>query len=1008
MAGSDKIKKDDVLSGLGEAVKTLSGAIGGAITEIEGLIISQKKLAESINIGSSKELKELSQTLDALTKLVKTHNDLLKQKAVADKKQVDILMQQAKVQKSIEDAEIKAQKRKQEALKTLAQEAKTKREQNKLLQDEQKEKDRLAKIESKLANEAKKLSSEYAKQSAHLNKIRSEYKDLNTKKQLNHTLTEKEIADLNRLEKEVRELDAVLKKVDADAGQFQRNVGNYTDALSGLTDQFGALGGKIEGVITAVKNLGDSFGKMGTVAKAGAGPVVAVLGILSVLVTKIQGGVDSFSKQLSGIGGSIDVLTGRIGLLGVAITEAFKGNFTIAANLATVATTSLGSAMADAYKEGVKIAELKIDLEKDLIKSKEKIELLTQAMDDAKRRADDATLSFATREKESKAALQAELELREFQLTFAKRQLENIRIENAASQKAGTLRREDLEKEAEAAVNLLKAEDELGDAREINEQANRERRQKELKNRVEDIRQAADAQESILKKQIEDEKKIFDERRSLLAEWNNQNTDSFDRQIEDIEGVAKLRIDKEKLIQAAQNGTLDTYIRTLDTQNRLFGDKVQDALRTTIIGYIKTSNELKEEAIKLDKEQVELNNKLLELETERQALIQQGVIDELDFQADENVKRQEKIQEDLLKNENAFNNSLIDERKRLHEETMGFLEAEFIERKKLLELQFQADIAAVDHSSASEEEKDAKKLIIQEKYNQDTKKLEREKTNAINEESKREIEALKEQEKAQFKIITDTAQEITGQLEKVYGEVADKRQEDLDNQIDRRKDNIDKQIELAEKGADNQLAFEEAQLAKEELLKVEQQRKDEFNKKIIAYWNLLASYAEQNPDTALAKTIKTIGIAEGARALFNADIPSKFDGTEDTGEGGNLDSKGGKLFILHPHERVVTAEQNKLIGDIPNKDLAQLAYNWRTGVLHSEVGQESFGQNLSTSIDMMKYANMIDKKLDKFVQAVQNIEPTHVHLDNLGQVITEKVRNGILKREINVNTKSLR
>jgi hypothetical protein len=56
-------------------------------------------------------------------------------------------------------------------------------------------------------------------------------------------------------------------------------------------------------------------------------------------------------------------------------------------------------------------------------------------------------------------------------------------------------------------------------------------------------------------------------------------------------------------------------------------------------------------------------------------------------------------------------------------------------------------------------------------------------------------------------------------------------------------------------------------------------------------------------------------------------IPTFFDGTEDTGEGGNLDHNGGFMAKLHRKERVVDAENNKALLDagIKNDELPALA-----------------------------------------------------------------------------------
>lgn len=57
--------------------------------------------------------------------------------------------------------------------------------------------------------------------------------------------------------------------------------------------------------------------------------------------------------------------------------------------------------------------------------------------------------------------------------------------------------------------------------------------------------------------------------------------------------------------------------------------------------------------------------------------------------------------------------------------------------------------------------------------------------------------------------------------------------------------------------------------------------------------------------------------------------PSFFVGTEDTGKGGNVDNKGGFHAVLHPEERVMTAEQNKHLKGITNDELVSIARNHR-------------------------------------------------------------------------------
>ncbi|WP_141783223.1 hypothetical protein, partial [Mycoplasmopsis bovis] len=76
--------------------------------------------------------------------------------------------------------------------------------------------------------------------------MRNRYKDLAVQKEKGIKLTKEEEKELRNLRSEIRQTDAMLKKVDASAGQFQRSVGNYPQTFNrarNALSQFGiALG----------------------------------------------------------------------------------------------------------------------------------------------------------------------------------------------------------------------------------------------------------------------------------------------------------------------------------------------------------------------------------------------------------------------------------------------------------------------------------------------------------------------------------------------------------------------------------------------------------------------------------------------------------------------------------------------------------------------------------------------------------------------------------------------
>lgn len=98
------------------------------------------------------------------------------------------------------------------------------------------------------------------------------------------------------------------------------------------------------------------------------------------------------------------------------------------------------------------------------------------------------------------------------------------------------------------------------------------------------------------------------------------------------------------------------------------------------------------------------------------------------------------------------------------------------------------------------------------------------------------------------------------------------------------------------------------------------------------------------PGVGAVDVISSIGVIVGALAAgygliksLQNNQPSFYVGTEDTGPGGQVDSKGGFDATLHPHERVVSAEDNKHLRGISNKELVEVVRksevfvnNWRS------------------------------------------------------------------------------
>lgn len=122
-------------------------------------------------------------------------------------------------------------------------------------------------------------------------------------------------------------------------------------------------------------------------------------------------------------------------------------------------------------------------------------------------------------------------------------------------------------------------------------------------------------------------------------------------------------------------------------------------------------------------------------------------------------------------------------------------------------------------------------------------------------------------------------------------------------------------------------AQEDAQKAQMEIEK-KKQKIQLISQGLGVFGSLLDS--GQKPTEALANTAVSMSALVG---LINS-LPSFDVGTENTGKNGKgVDGKGGFISILHPNERVMTAEQNAMTAGLSNPMLADVAYQFKTGQL---------------------------------------------------------------------------
>lgn len=255
----------------------------------------------------------------------------------------------------------------------------------------------------------------------------------------------------------------------------------------------------------------------------------------------------------------------------------------------------------------------------------------------------------------------------------------------------------------------------------------------------------------------------------------------------------------------------------------------------------------------------------------------------------------------------------------------------------------------------------------------------------------------KEAKEKELKDLFDTTNKALELAEKKIKAEEKLLQDALDNEIDLRQRNIDEQKRRAEQGLTNTLAFEEKALKDAEARKAEEEKKAVKREKTISFFKLLSANAEKDPANALQKTLTEILLAEAISGAF-------FKGTErvsDDLQGNKVhNGRDGYVVAVDGSERVLTGEQNKLIGNMSNEDLAKLAHDYKNNKL---LPNYMLNEGLSSSVSENIYASMqltqmvkMNERLESLEEAIKNKPVSNVNIDNLGNIIKQEIRNGLL------------
>jgi DNA repair exonuclease SbcCD ATPase subunit len=278
--GFEDIFKDDIFTPVKQAAEALAkilDEIEKRLKELQKQTIEAARKVEQNASGMrllSKTITEVNANSEALTK-IQQQRIRLEEKLKA--LQSDVAKEVEKLKFRIRD--VTAEYKRRAAAETAAERAA---------------------VAQLLAN--RKLKGSYADLSNALNDLRERYKDLVVQGR-------GASAEAAQLRDTIVKLDRELKEIDFSVGQFQRNVGNYTqsfkEALAEFLDKSGEAGKAVLGLGFAAQRAGDAFRAAGGGVKGFVRAVVeggrALRGVGLLLILEAISKLASFGKGLEAL-----------------------------------------------------------------------------------------------------------------------------------------------------------------------------------------------------------------------------------------------------------------------------------------------------------------------------------------------------------------------------------------------------------------------------------------------------------------------------------------------------------------------------------------------------------------------------------------------------------------------------------------------------------------------------------------------------------------------------------
>lgn len=747
----------------------------------------------------------------------------------------------------------------------------------------------------------------------------------------NRALTKEE----KNLIRETKELAETLKEVDKEVGDNQRNVGNYRQGLEDLQKTALSAAGAFLSFKAAQAGLTASIQANDEASKDLNGAIAQGEAILNTFANRtgsaISGLFNIASAALSG--------------------EASFGSFLSSINKVTGAYDGLVDESLNAANAAKEASDAQFEFERASLGLREQIAVLNGELERQNQIAGDTTKSFEDQEKAAQNVARLQIERALIVEDLAQRELEIIQDQiKARGEGANVI--DLLNQQAEKTIELQEAQNELSVAQQENEKVLREIQRDRFERQLDFAIDAFDVQKTINERLIADDRKTLAEREKIAQQTIALANSSFQEQIQLLENQTGKQLELQELV---------TINDEKEIRRRLDINGVADDVTL---------------------------GRILEVIKERKLALQ----DIADFERDLAQERIDNSTEILEAEQNieqenlAFKKELLDEElnneKTSNQEKLQILQSRIqIEKEALID---QADFEKeqIEREIIEEDVKAAKILEIDNKLKNDLIRAEK------------ELAEQQEQiRQEQFNELVNDSLKVSDALSNAFAKRNEEELNQIDKEIDARDKALQAQQERAEKGLSNELELQQQRLAELDIERQKAQQKEERRQKVLSYYNLLAGYAQQDPDTALQRAAKDIALSEAITLAF-AEKGGIIGDISDTTQ-----MIGGEFTRTHTgRDRLVLAEEGE--GMLSVKEMNNLG----RGNFYALKDMLSSPQSNSTLFPTVPTFtnNIIANNNDAVVTEIRDLKniirkkPTNnVRLDNMGNVINETITDGI-------------